>query len=124
MGDLHELVDLVAVGRLFAIVAIAGPAIGAAIGVLLGRRSHNVKPGLLRGLLWGSLGTLNWLLWRIYNAITDRNGLDTVKNLAINLALFVFVGVLIGVGAAIIDGSSRLHAKPAIEKSEDTARTS
>ena len=105
MGDLHELVDLGMIGRLFSIAAIAGPAAGLLIGGITGSRNKNVKRGMLFGLLWGLLGVLNWLLWRTYNAITDRNGLDTVKNLVLNLALFVLVGVVIGICAARISRS-------------------
>ncbi len=96
MGDLHELIDLNKVGLLFGILAIFGPAFGIIIGAAYGRTKSDPKAGALFGLIWGSLGVLNWLLWRAYNAVTDRNGLDTVKNLFINLVLFVIVGTVIG----------------------------
>ncbi len=49
----------------------------------------------------GCLGILNWVLWRLYNAITDQLGLDTVKNLLVNLALFVALGIAGGVAAGL-----------------------
>jgi hypothetical protein len=124
MGDLHELVDLGRIGRLFTIVAIAGPAIGILLGCLYGKRQNNIARGIVLGFLWGSLGVLNWLLWRVYNSITDRNGLDTVKNLMINLAVFILVGVVIGVCAAYISRSPRLQLKASSEVQEDSVHVS
>ena len=53
--------------------------------------------GLGVGLL---VGAGNYALWTAYNAITDRLGLDTVKNLLVNLAVFVAVGAAAGLGAS------------------------
>ena len=52
------------------------------------------------GFLWGLAFTVNWLMWKVYNFLTDRNGLDSVRNLALNLILFIIVGIVIGVIAA------------------------
>jgi hypothetical protein len=98
MGDLREIVDVGAVEHLFVLLAVIGPIVGALSGAAVGAKRQNVQRGLLRGLLIGLFGPLNWLLWRVYNALTDRNGLDTVWNLIINLALFLVVGALIGLG--------------------------
>ena len=35
-------------------------------------------------------------MWRLYNAVLGRYGLDSVKALLINLALFAGVGVMVG----------------------------
>jgi hypothetical protein len=98
MGALHEIVEAAAVGRLFALLTVVGPIAGAAIAALMwGNRGGEVRRrGVLVGLLIGMLGPVNMLLWQIYNTITDRVGLDTVKNLVFNLALFVLVGALLG----------------------------
>jgi hypothetical protein len=48
----------------------------------------------------GGPPVLLWVMWRVYNAITSRLGLDTVANLLVNLALFVIVGALCGAGWA------------------------
>jgi hypothetical protein len=98
MGELREIVDIAAVEKLFRLLAILGPVVGLILGAASGNRRKRLRSGALTGLLIGLLGTLNWLLWRTYNALTDANGLDSVKGLAINLALFVVVGVLLGFG--------------------------
>jgi hypothetical protein len=48
-------------------------------------------------------------MWRLYNTITDRNGLDTVRNLAINGAVFLVVGIALGVALAHIERGLREH---------------
>ena len=53
------------------------------------------KPGWL-ALAGGAL--LVGLLWRLYNAIADRLGLDSVAHLALSAAVFVAVGVAAGRG--------------------------
>jgi hypothetical protein len=94
---MKELVDLAAVERLFGLLAAALPVLGLGIGAALqfGRR----RPGaLVSGLLIGLLGPANWLLWRIYNGIEDHYGLDSVKAMLLNLALFATIGVIAGLG--------------------------
>jgi hypothetical protein len=85
----QEIITAKQVDTLFLALAIAGPLMGAGIGWAKSRRA-------LTGLLWGLLLTANWILWRVYNAITDRLGLDTVRNLLVNLALFVVLGAVAG----------------------------
>jgi hypothetical protein len=60
------------------------------------RRSDALAAALAAG---GSLVLLG-VLWRVYNAVTNRLGLDTVANLLANLALFVLVGIACGAGWA------------------------
>ncbi len=49
------------------------------------------------GVQWGcAAGLTNLVLWHMYGAITDRLGLDTVKNLLVNLVLFAVIGAVIG----------------------------
>lgn len=43
-------------------------------------------------------GPYLFLLWKIYNAIEDTFGLDSVKALFLNIILFIFAGVLAGLG--------------------------
>lgn len=57
---------------------------------------HRGGDRLLWALAVGAPPVLVGLLWRVYNAITDRLGLDTVRNLAVNFVLFVVVGGLCG----------------------------
>lgn len=99
MGELREIVEVGAIERLFVMLAVGGPVAGLLIGAAVGARQREAKRGLLTGLLIGLFGPLNWLLWHLYNAITDANGLDTVRNLLINLALFVAAGLVLGAAA-------------------------
>jgi drug/metabolite transporter (DMT)-like permease len=90
-----ELVDLQAVEKWFRLLAVILPLLGIAIGAALQFRSR--RPGaLVTGILIGLLGPANWLLWRIYNRIEDHYGLDSVKAMLINLALFAVLGITIG----------------------------
>jgi RsiW-degrading membrane proteinase PrsW (M82 family) len=87
---MHELITLEQANTLMLALIAAAPIVGALCGLAV----RKVRGGALIGL---ELGIGNFLLWKIYNAITDRLGLDTVKNLAVNVALFVAVGIVVGV---------------------------
>ena len=50
MGDLHEIVDIDAVGKLFALLAVVCPLAGIAIGVVMGRQIHRIRYGTVCGL--------------------------------------------------------------------------
>lgn len=100
-GDMREIVDVEQVGRLFAALALVLPPLCLLCGWWYGGRRQMHRRGALVGLLLGLLGPLNYGLWHIYNRITDSVGLDTVRNLAINLVLFVVLGAVIGVGVGL-----------------------
>jgi hypothetical protein len=94
----RELVDLGAVEWWFGILAVVLPLVGIGAGAALQFRAR--RPGALgAGILIGLLGPANWLLWRIYNRIEDHYGLDSVKAMLLNLALFAALGL--AAGAAI-----------------------
>jgi hypothetical protein len=85
------------ISTLFLALIVATPA-AATVGGL-------VHKGLARGLsnralvLWVVLalsGPLNYGLWRLYNVIEDYWGLDRVEPLLVNFAIFIFLGVAIG----------------------------
>ncbi len=120
MGELREIVDLAAVERLFLVLAVLGPLLGLGIGVGVGRSRNRVRQSAVTGLLLGLLGTLNWLLWRVYNTLTEANGLDSVKNLAINLLLFVVIGAALG-GASVWWQRRTAVASPPDEKPSENA---
>jgi len=63
------------------------------VGLAWGARAKRAGPGLLLGLLAGGG---NYALWTVYNTITEKLGLDTVKNLLVNLGLFVVIGTVLG----------------------------
>ncbi len=67
-------------------------------GLVWGYFAKRLPFGLVVGLLAG-IG--NYVLWTVYNAITAHLGLDTVKNLLVNLGLFVVVGVVIGISVGV-----------------------
>lgn len=90
---MHELITLEQANKLMLALIVIAPLVGALCGLAV----RKVRGGVLIGL---ALGVGNFLLWKVYNAITDRLGLDTVKNLAVNVALFVVVGIVIGIVAA------------------------
>ena len=74
------------------------------IGLLWGVSVKRVASGLIVGLL---VGCGNYALWTVYNQITDSLGLDTVKNLLVNLGLFVMLGIVIGMAAGYWNSKSR-----------------
>jgi hypothetical protein len=87
---MKELIDPHQAQLLMLGVLIAAPLIGLVWGAITKR----LAAGLLIGL---AIGAGNFALWTVYNAITERLGLDTVKNLVVNLTMFVGVGIVIGV---------------------------
>ena len=80
------------------------------IGLIWGLLTKQAVRGLCVGLL---VGVGNYALWTVYNAITEKLGLDTVKNLLTNLGLFVLLGIVIGLVAG------RWAARPAAVKQEE-----
>lgn len=95
--EMRELIDERAANLVMLVLAFALPVAGVLVGAAVGAGRGRAASGALRGLAVGALGIANWLLWRLYNAITDRLGLDTVKNLVVNLVLFLVVGIAVGV---------------------------
>lgn len=95
---MKELIDPHQAHLLMLGIAIAAPLIGLAWGWFAKR----LASGLIIGLL---IGVGNYVLWIVYNAITDRLGLDTVKNLLVNLALFIALGIIIGFAASFCQRS-------------------
>ncbi len=86
-------------------VLVLGLVAGTVAGLIAKRKGQSP---VLVGLLWGVPGVLGGILWRVYNAITDRLGLDSAVNLAVNAALFVIVGgdLWRSVGAIVGTGNS------------------
>src|SRR5690349_19727463 len=91
MDDMREIVTVEQVNSLFLWLAIGLPVVGLIGGFLLGRRA-----GAIKGFVVGLFGPLNLLLWKVYNLITDKLGLDSVKNLLVQLGLFIALGVVGG----------------------------
>lgn len=94
---MKEIVDEKTVVMVINLIALIAPALGILIGFLIGKVRHRVKSDTIKGLVIGSFGILNWIMWHVYDRITKFYGLDTVKNLVVNLVVFITVGIVIGV---------------------------
>ena len=93
MDPTRELVDAGQVGT--AIAILSGLAFVATL--VLGYLGLSRRQGPLVRASWLTAGgALLGPLWLVYNAIEDHFGLDSVAALAINTAIFVAVGVGMG----------------------------
>ena len=91
---MQEMVTRAQADMLFTLLPILG-LIGGSVAGLLARQGGRNAPAA--AVLWGGPLVLIGILWRVYNAITDRIGLDRVANLAVNFGLFIVVGIICGV---------------------------
>jgi len=106
---MKELISIQQANDIMIVILIAGPVIGALYGW--------IKKELIRSVVYGTvIGFGNFALWSIYNAITNSLGLDTVKNLLVNLALFIIVGVVAGL---VIGRFDRHESSDKITESAD-----
>lgn len=86
------------ISMLFTVLIAAAP-VAAAIGFLIHRRAATGGCGRGGRVLWAVLalaGPANYGLWHLYNAIENHWGLDKVKPLLINVAIFIALGIVIG----------------------------
>jgi hypothetical protein len=83
-------------------VALALAGVGL-VGVIaaLARRGARLRARMVLGALVIAAGGLVYFLWLVYNSIIARLGLDSVKGLLINLAIFLAVGLVCGIGAGL-----------------------
>ncbi len=91
---MKELIDPHQAHLLMLGVFVLAPLIGLGWGAVNKRLPFGVIIGLL-------VGGGNYALWTLYNAITQKLGLDTVANLLVNLGLFIVIGIAVGIGAGI-----------------------
>jgi len=118
---MRELIDLGAVERWFGILAVALPLLGIGIGAALQFSAR--RPGsLATGILVGLLGPGNWLLWRVYNGIEDHYGLDSVKAMLLNLALFAALGLAAGAAIRLLSNQRTRQRVPASGDQIQTSR--
>lgn len=94
---MKELVTTEQAERVLRLLAMVMPVAGVALGLVVGAVRRRMGAGLVVGLLLGLIGPAAWGMWRVYNGIMGRYGLDSVKGLVLNLALFTGVGLVIGV---------------------------
>jgi len=100
--DMKELVTVEQAERAIAIIAVALPIVGILAGALAGALRRRLAAGLAIGVLCGAAGPAVWALWRMYNGIVGRYGLDSVRGLLVNLALFIAIGLLLGLAIGLI----------------------
>jgi hypothetical protein len=114
MEDAGELINLAVVERVILALALALPLLGLLGGLAWGASHRRVAAGAVRGFALGFSGPAILVLWRVYNAITDHYGLDSVQGLLINLSLFVAIGI----GAGLLIGFLRPRRVPAAPSAE------
>lgn len=72
-------------------------------GAILAVIAWRSKPALrTAGIALMVSGVALGLLWLVYNKVTQHFGLDSVKGLGINLAIFVIVGVALGAAIGLL----------------------
>ena len=113
---MQEMVTRAQADTLFMVVFVLGIIVGPSAGWLARRRGGDAVPA---ALLWGGPLLLVGTLWRVYNAITDRIGLDSVANLAVNFVLFIVVGIACGLGWTVLATRKSAGAR-VVSKSTDT----
>ncbi|OPZ20900.1 MAG: hypothetical protein BWZ10_00590 [candidate division BRC1 bacterium ADurb.BinA364] len=78
-------------------LAIASPAGAALWAILRKRRAGAVPRSRLRAVwIFAFAGPLLWTLWKIYNAIMDAMGLDSLAGMGLNALIFIAVGTALG----------------------------
>jgi hypothetical protein len=120
MAEMRELVTVEQAERAIRMAAVALPAAGAAVGAIAGAVRGRAARGLATGLVCGLAGPAVWLLWRMYNGIVGGYGLDSVKGLLVNLALFVTIGLAVGV---VIGFLRRTRSEGRAERRDSSLRS-
>jgi len=100
--DMKELVTVEQAERAIAIIAVALPVVGILAGTLVGALRRRLAAGLAIGVLCGAAGPAIWALWHMYNGIIGSYGLDSVRGLLVNLALFIAIGLLLGLAIGLV----------------------
>ena len=102
MDEMRELIDLPTANAIVRAVAVGLPVAGLVVGGVVGAVRRRLVRDTLVGVVVGLSGVLLWVMWRAFNAITNHYGLDSVKGLLINLAVFVVVGGAVGAGIGLV----------------------
>jgi len=99
---MDELVTTEQAERVIAMLTWALPLAGLVLGAIVGAARGRLGRGVALGLLCGLSGPAVWALWRMYNGVIGGYGLDSVRGLLVNLALFVLIGLVIGAGVGLV----------------------
>ncbi len=97
---LKELVSQEVVERAFLTIAVAGLAVGLITGIAIGTMKHRSKQYAAAGFLLGLLFCGVYGMWLLFDAITDKLGLDSIANLGAQLLLFSAIGAVAGLAVA------------------------
>ena len=98
-----ELVTVQQVEEVLQALRIAGPVVGALVGLAVGLSRRCWKVGLWQGVAVGLLGTIIYALWRLhgalmsYNPATGEAGLHKVWVHALSALIFIVAGLVLGV---------------------------
>jgi ABC-type Na+ efflux pump permease subunit len=97
---MQELVSPAQAEAIVRVAALGLVGVGIAVGAVgaLFVRPRRAAPVV--GGLVAAAGALAYILWMVYNSLTARFGLDSVKALIINLGIFAVVGLAYGALAA------------------------
>lgn len=93
---MEEIVTVGQADRLILVLAVSLPVVGLILGAIVGAVRKAAARGVVLGFAAGLVGPALWALWRMYNGIIGVYGLDSVRGLFVNLALFVAVGLVLG----------------------------
>lgn len=102
MNDFREIVDIAQFARAIAAVAVIVPVLALLVGGIMGSRRGDLKRGLVKGAAIGALGPLVYVLWLLYSYLvrydpqTGYVGLHRVSIMLLNVAIFLVVGVVLG----------------------------
>jgi len=99
-AELRQLVDPATAERIVLALAALMVVVGLGAGAILGLWRRPFGPNFLGGAAVALLGPVVWLLWRVYNAVENAFGLDSVRALTVNLIVFVIAGFAIGAAGA------------------------
>jgi hypothetical protein len=88
-SGMKELITIEQANHIMLAILIAAPLIGLIWGAIARRVGFYTICGV-------AIGGGNYVMWTAYSSITNHLGLDTVKNLLVNLGLFIVVGVVAG----------------------------
>ena len=99
---LSIILDEALVEKTFFYAGILGPLVGFCMGLLVGKIRTRVKIDSLKGLFFGCLGSINYLIYLMYlklvsyNPETETVGLHQVKILVLNAVIFIVLGIFLG----------------------------
>lgn len=118
---MREIIDAALAERVILILGAVSPVVGAAIGAVAGFGPRKMARCAVTGGLVGLFGTVVFLMWKIYGAVTAVFGLDSTTNLVVQMLIFAAAGA--GLGAVIFKVTQYLRGTNLPGRSETPAET-